>query len=435
MMQNPSLRISALVTFKWGHYYAKNRLLEEFDLRRKPAIVVSIMLLVLLLSTAASILFPSNQSSFNFIKVDPKGEFTNAQYQDRDPFIISSNLDFVALGASGVGTPSDPYTFENLQIADPESCILIRNTTAYFVILNCYLESGNTDSTIIFENVENGRVEQCKIVGGSSGIELSNTQDCIIEENIIYDGWMGIFLHYTSTCTVINNRIHDNDKGIVFTQSDYCVILNNTIYSNQRHGIEIAFDSYNNSVYGNSIGWNDAGGFEDENAFDSGENNTFDDGVDIGNLWSDYNGSEIYVVPGGAGSTDQFAQLLEDTVNPGVLSLTDIAIDVDSIGNELTWTVYDLYPSYYVIEQDEQQIVRATWEGREVSYGLDHLQVGAHSITLILIDGAGNTASDGVFVTVISFILGGIGTEFVMFASGITVACFVIIVIFIKKVT
>jgi len=401
----------------------------------KPATVVFVTVLVLLLSTVAGVMFSSNKTSSKFIRLGPIEQSINAEYQTSEPIIVSNNFEFVSLGASGVGTPSDPYTFENLHIADSSSCIQVQDTTAYFVILNCKLESGDSAPAILFSNVENGRVEQCEIKGGSSGIELINSEGCVIQENIIYDCWDGIYLYYTSTSTATDNTIHNNNKGIAFNQSNHSLILNNTIYANQRYGIEIAFYSYNNTIYGNSIGWNNIQGSLGENAFDSGMNTTFDNGASIGNSWSDYNESETYMIPGTGGSVDHFAQLLEDDVNPYVRALLDVAIDVDSVGNTLTWTVYDRYPSVYRIDQNEQQVVRATWEGREISYGLDHLQVGTHAITLILVDGAGNTVSDGVFVSVISFILGGIGTEFVMIASGITVACFVIIVIFIKRLT
>ncbi len=397
--------------------------------------VISVTVLILLISTVTGALFSFSHLGHKSIKVDPIGQYITAQYQTREPFIVTSNFEFASLGATGVGTPSDPYVFENLEITDEGSCIQVENTTAHFVISNCKLESGNLHPTIRFYNVENGRVEQCEAIGGSSGLELVESQDCLIQENYFYDCWNGINLFSTFTSTIIENSIHNNHKGIVVYQSDSCLILNNLIYSNLERGVEIAYLSYNNTIYGNSIGWNDVQSAEEKNAFDSGVNNTFDDGASIGNFWSDYNESEIYAIAGIGGSIDQFAQLLKDEENPSVLGLMDIAIDVDSYGNTLTWTVYDMYPASYIVEENELQTVFAAWEGSEISYGLDYLQVGTHAITLILYDGAGNTVSDGVFVTVVSRVLGGIGTEFVMIASGITVACFVIIIFIIKRLS
>jgi hypothetical protein len=106
----------------------------------------------------------SIHSGLKSITVSPIQVTTVAQYQTSEPLLITSNADFAVLGATGVGTPSDPYTFENLQISDTESGIQIQDTTAYFVISNCKLES-NEAPVVIFDNVENGRVEQCEITG------------------------------------------------------------------------------------------------------------------------------------------------------------------------------------------------------------------------------------------------------------------------------
>ncbi|MBY8999169.1 MAG: right-handed parallel beta-helix repeat-containing protein, partial [Candidatus Thorarchaeota archaeon] len=187
-----------------------------------------------------------------------------AQYQTSEPLVITSNVDFALLGATGVGTRSDPYKFESLEISDNGYCIQIQMTTAFFVISNCKLESSEFFPVILFDNVKNGRVEQCELTGGSNGLYLIQSQDSSIEENSFYDCWNGISLFSTSNSTFIDNRIHNNkNRGIIFDQSDYCFVLNNSIYSNFKHGIEILFDSHNNTIYGNSIGWNDvSGGYE-----------------------------------------------------------------------------------------------------------------------------------------------------------------------------
>lgn len=404
-------------------------------MKMKRTIATSLLVSLLILSTAGSVLIASSHSGFKSIIVSPIRENTIAQYQRSEPLLVTSNADFALLGATGVGTPSDPYTFENLQISSNNTCIMVQNTNAYFVVSNCKLESGDSDPVVWFDNVENGRLEQCEITGGANGFHVSAARDCSAVENSFYGGWIGIRHYNTSNSLVIDNRIHNNQRGILLERAEYCDILNNSIYSNLQYGIEITSYSYNNSIYGNSIGWNDFPDRDERNAIDSGEDNSFDDGSSIGNFWSDFNESETYQIPGTGSSIDAFAQILEDDVGPIIVPLDDTAIDVDTSGNTLTWSVYDQFPESYVVQENEVETISTVWNEGEITFGLDHLRVGTHSITIVLYDGAGNNASDGVFVTVVSFILGGIGTELVLIASGITVASFVVVILLIKKLS
>jgi parallel beta-helix repeat protein len=381
------------------------------------------------------VLVTSSQSGLKDVILSPIREITTAQYQTSEPIVITSNVGFGLLDATGVGTPSDPYTFENLQISNTGSCIIIQDTNAHFLISNCKFDSGDTLPVIRFDNVENGRVEGCESNGGANGFLLVSSIDCIVAENSIYGTWSGVTLIATSNCTVSDNKLHNNDRGILLDLSNHCDILNNSIYSNAGYGIEINLLSHNNTIYGNSIGWNDVAVGFGGNAFDNGRNNTFDDGSNNGNFWDDYNSSETYTIPGNGNSTDVFAQLLEDIVNPVIVPLSDTAIDVETTSNELTWLAYDTLPKSYVIRVNNLVTVSSIWNGGDITYGLDNLPVGTHEFNLTVYDGAGNEATDGVLVSVVSFILGGIGTELVMIASGVTVLTFVVIVLLVKKMS
>lgn len=63
----------------------------------------------------------------------------------RNPILINGNAGFTPANGvtSGSGTESNPYVIEGWDInASSANGIEIRNTTAYFVIRNCYVHNG-----------------------------------------------------------------------------------------------------------------------------------------------------------------------------------------------------------------------------------------------------------------------------------------------------
>lgn len=389
---------------------------------------------LLVLSIAVNASVPLNPQDSNDIITTPVRSILNSEVES-ESLTITNNADFALVGATGVGTRSDPYIIDNLQISLSETCISIQNTTAFFVISNCRFQTRTQTLTpaVMLSNVENGRVENCEFVQGVSGITLYNSIDCLIVDNSFYGCWSGITLTYVANSSAIGNRIHNNHRGVLIEQSEFCEILNNSIYSNGQYGIEITLLSSNNTIYGNSIGWNDVSEEPRKNAVDGGVGNAFDDGASIGNFWDDFNSSMPYTISGTGSSIDNFAQLLRDDVNPVLVPINDIVIDVSTSRNSITWQAFDSFPESYVIKQDGIIVATGVWDGEEVTYNPDYLKVGVFELSISIYDGAGNTATDNVLVSVVSFILGGIGTGLVMLASGVTLVAFVVLVVLVKK--
>ncbi len=391
-------------------------------MRIKPAVIV---LMISLWLVIPSLLLSIDQSYTQHASITQIKDHTTSQYETSQPIVIENNSDFLALGVSGSGVVDDPYVIENLKISSVESCITVRGTTAHFTIFDCILETvRSVESTILFDDVENGRVELCEIRDGYTGISILNSRFCSVENTSIFETSEGIYFYAVENCTIMNSQIVMNDRAVDFDISTYCQLTNNSIYSNWQHGLDLSFLSNNNSVLGNMIGWNGI------NALDYGEGNVF-----RGNAWSDFNGTSPYRLPGTSESIDTSPLLLLDLNPPNIVQLPDIGIDVETSGNSMTWEVSDEYPCSYSIQIDDLSYEVSVWIGDDITLSLDSLVIGTHAITLALFDGANNTAVDEVYVTVISFILGGIGTELVMIASGITVATFVVIVLLVKKLT
>ncbi|MHA1614537.1 MAG: right-handed parallel beta-helix repeat-containing protein [Candidatus Thorarchaeota archaeon] len=347
--------------------------------------------------------------------------------------VISSNAELAEQSSAGVGTRSDPYIIEG-KIINASTCVYIYDTTAFFVIRDSEFIYDTSEfvpgetSSILLLRVEHGIIENCYIRGGDVGIEIRGSTDCSIIDSNVYDAYNGIVLDSSNNNTIVNCSIFSNTMGVMIFTSNFCSIIGTSIYSNSHQGVYVSIFSENNTIAGNSIGWNAF-----QNAQDNGVNTLFTDGVRFGNEWSDYNASEVYMIQGSGNSNDTFATQLTDSVRPIINDIADLIIEVDINGNTLTWVPSDRFHNRYEIILNNIVVEIGAWDGSAITFSLDGLDMGTHTIIVQVMDGAGNTASDEVVVSVMSFILGGIGTELVMLASGVTVVIFFLVIIIIKK--
>ncbi|MCK5389607.1 MAG: right-handed parallel beta-helix repeat-containing protein [Candidatus Thorarchaeota archaeon] len=366
---------------------------------------------------------------------EPIGPTRILNTSQTDPrIVISSNIELAEQSSAGVGTRSDPYIIEGKTINSSLPCVSIYDTTAFFVIRDSeFIHEASESvygeiSTIHLSRIEHGIIENCHIRGGDVGIEIRESTDCSIIDSIIYDAYNGIVLDSSNNNTIVNCSIFSNTMGVMILTSNFCNIIGSSIYSNSQQGVYVSIFSENNTIAGNSIGWNAF-----QNAQDNGVNTTFTDSIRFGNEWSNYNASENYAIPGSGNSIDTFASQLTDSARPIINELPDLVIEFDIDGNTLTWVPSDRFHNGYQIHLNNFPVEIGTWDGNAITFSLDGLDIGTHVIILYVMDGAGNVASDEVVMSVMSFILGGIGTELVMLASGVTVVIFLLVIIIIKK--
>jgi parallel beta-helix repeat protein len=170
---------------------------------------------------------------------------------------------------------------------------------------------------VILANCKNITVSNQEIENGTFGIELAFSSNItIIGNEIASNNMYGIAIAYSQNNIIIGNNIYKNDVGIflydananefknnsissntlyginILHSKDNTIISNNIIF-NEGHGIDFDEDANNNYVYHNNFidnGWN---------AWDYGENNTWDNGYPSGgNFWSDYEGEDLFKGPG-----------------------------------------------------------------------------------------------------------------------------------------
>ena len=152
------------------------------------------------------------------------------------PIYISDNSGFTSpdpVNGGGSGTAGDPYIIENWDIsAGSANGIEIQNTTAYFIVRNCYVhDGGDYYNGIFFYNVTNGMLD-----------------NNLVENNY----WEGICLDNSSNNTICNNIAENtrNIHGIILDHSDNNLIENNTLRNNQQCGIQL-INSSNNTICNN----------------------------------------------------------------------------------------------------------------------------------------------------------------------------------------
>lgn len=347
--------------------------------------------------------------------------------QTNEPINIVGNIELSQMSSGGVGTRSDPYLIAGLNLVLAGNCINIENTTAFFSIRDCNLRSTTrTEPVVVLNNVENGLIHDSYIRGGSTGVSLLFSVGCIVRESVFFDSFNGIEIYGSENCTILDCKTFSNTIGISVDYSNASVVTNSSIYNNTE-GVIVGVYSDGTRIYRNKIGWNAF------NAYNHGNNTGFTNGIDIGNAWSDYDGSGSYEVGGLHPTTDFFATILIDFESPSIDSPLDKVFDIDSNGETLTWAVSDEFPYVYLLYIDDVPQDLEIWDGREITISLDTLAEGTHTLIMTLQDGAGNVASDEVVVTAISFLLGGIGTELVIWSSALTVAILILVVVIIKK--
>ena len=169
--------------------------------------------------------------------------------------------------------------------------------------------SNNTSTGIRLIYSVNNTVSGNTANANNYGIELAYSVNNTVSENTANNNDNGIYMVYSSYNTISENTISNNNEyGIYLNHSYNNTISENTVSNNNEYGIYLPFFSSYNTIFLNYFTNNG------QNAFDKGTNNMWDNGS-IGNYWDDYEGVDAnndgigdtpYLIPGLAGSQDNF---------------------------------------------------------------------------------------------------------------------------------
>jgi len=140
----------------------------------------------------------------------------------------------------------------------------------------------------------------------SYGINICCSNNNTVSGNTANYNCYGIYLVISDNNSVSENTVNNNGDGIYIEDSDNNTISRNSV-NNNYFGIYLYSGSYN-TIFFNSFT------NSTHNAHDDGTNNKWDNGT-IGNYWDDYQGVDAnddgigdtpYLIPGSAGSQDNF---------------------------------------------------------------------------------------------------------------------------------
>ena len=188
----------------------------------------------------------------------------------------------------------------------------------YFLNRNNQQININQYSEVIVVNCTNLVLHSGDIYGAYFGYSYK----CVLERSYVHGSpYIGVAIEESQKCNVTSNVIYENHLiGIHLEYSHNCTISLNSVFHNNPEeksdcgGISIDHYSTYNIVFANAIGWNFGNAVDRGRGGDIRNNNTWDDGVSIGNWWDDYSGHGQYLIPGNEGSVDRYPSKLNDIV-------------------------------------------------------------------------------------------------------------------------
>jgi len=248
------------------------------------------------------------------------------------------------------------------------------NESANCVVMNCNVSNINCLGIIVLKSYNTSLLGNYVTNCGDTAIALYESEDSVACYN-----------------TVTQNR----GVGIGIGDCSYSFIMGNRVKYNTDIGIMISWGSYC-TIYQNEIGFNEAG-----NAYDDGSSNSWDNGINTGNKWSDYNGSGYYYIDGLAGSVDHYPGVLGIDEAPTIDHPPDLTYIVGTTGHYITWTAHSFNPSFYVIYKNDDVYIFYLWSNLYINVNVDGLAIGSYIFSIIVVDAFGQNATDTVVVNVL----------------------------------
>ncbi|MHA2263583.1 MAG: right-handed parallel beta-helix repeat-containing protein [Candidatus Thorarchaeota archaeon] len=206
----------------------------------------------------------------------PASGFVYASYTDHTPIDIRNDTALAFFAVSGAGTMGNPYILGGWNITtDGEIAIQIYDTTDYFVIEDCWIDTGG--------------------LGGATGIYVRDAaaNTTVIRDIICQNTYYGIYVYNVDYAEVYDSTCNSNKEGIRIQTSYYPTVWNCTSNYNSWFGIYMRSSTYSNvtncianrnnynSMYGSGID-KGIGIIAEFSSYSHFVNNTCNENADVG---------------------------------------------------------------------------------------------------------------------------------------------------------
>jgi parallel beta-helix repeat protein len=341
----------------------------------------------------------------------------------------NNNIDGISLYESDSNTVANNTCNNNndgIYLYNSDSNTVVKNTCTSNNHFGISLDFSNSNTVVnntctsttengitLWESISNTVANNTCSSNNDRGIALDFSNfNTVVNNTCNSNGEPGIFLHNSYSNTVANNNHVESaaEAGIHVEESRNNVYTGNWItecrdgfsivggdssnftfnYIRDNWNIGIAIDHGSNNVFfGNLLD-------NDENAWDGGTNNQWDDGSNIGNYWGGVSFNDSVSVEGSGNSTDDFPLLIDESD----LSLPVIGRTSNTNGQSITeettmtWVIWSR-PGTYTLYRDSEEIESGLWSGS----GPFRIQVeifapGVHSYELVIDQFDGGVESD-----------------------------------------
>ncbi|MCK5141225.1 MAG: right-handed parallel beta-helix repeat-containing protein, partial [Candidatus Heimdallarchaeota archaeon] len=142
---------------------------------------------------------------------------------------IDSDDDFITLGFAGLGTKNKPYLITDFLInITIGTGIRIRDTTKYFSISNCHIETTASGIQIYSVSLETCKIENNTIISYSDGIDITLSEDSTIMYNtIVSEEGRGVEISESSGTICDDNHVTSKDESVTIYESIDVSMRNN----------------------------------------------------------------------------------------------------------------------------------------------------------------------------------------------------------------
>jgi hypothetical protein len=183
----------------------------------------------------------------------------------------------------------------------------------------------------------NSTIHDSLFSGNANGIYIEDSFLTIVNSTRFLGNSYGIKCYDSASVLVVACDAENNGYGFSFYNTMTAVMLNNSILNNHQIGLYLGTGSAFCIVAYNYLGWNTGG-----NAYDAGTYNFWDDGMALGNFWSDYTVPPTYKIPGPANSVDEYPRVIIDLTPPTIHTTREPTIVNSSVPVSIHANVTDV---------------------------------------------------------------------------------------------